>query len=177
MKKVLGVTLGILTAMGGFVDIGDIVANSATGARFGMSLAWAVVLGVGGIIVFAEMAGRVASVTHRAVFDLVRERLGARMGILEPRRVVLHHLAHPGRGGGGRGVGGADAHRCELPAVDPARGGAGVARHLAHEVLHDGDGLRSHGARIDRGDHRAGAARPVVVVAVAPGVASVHAER
>jgi Mn2+/Fe2+ NRAMP family transporter len=82
VKKVFGVTLGILTAMGGFVDIGDLVANSATGARYGMSLAWAVVLGVVGIIVFAEMAGRVASVTQRAVFDLVRERLGARAGLV-----------------------------------------------------------------------------------------------
>src|SRR6185436_10998615 len=67
-----------LTAIGGFVDIGDIVANSATGARFGMSLAWAVVLGVIGIVVFAEMSGRVAAVSKRATFDLVRERLGAR---------------------------------------------------------------------------------------------------
>jgi manganese transport protein len=82
MKRLLGVTLGILTAMGGFVDIGDIVANSETGARFGMSLAWAVLLGVVGIIVYAEMAGRVASVTQRPVFDLVRERLGARAGLL-----------------------------------------------------------------------------------------------
>ncbi|HEX5586788.1 MAG TPA: divalent metal cation transporter [Acidimicrobiia bacterium] len=82
MKKILGVTLGILTAMGGFVDIGDIVANSATGARFGMSLAWAVVLGVVGIVVFAEMSGRVASVSKRAVFDVVRERLGARVGLV-----------------------------------------------------------------------------------------------
>jgi manganese transport protein len=82
MKKIFGVTLGILTAMGGFVDIGDIVANSATGARFGMSLAWAVVLGVVGIVVFAEMSGRVASVSKRAVFDVVRERLGARVGMV-----------------------------------------------------------------------------------------------
>ncbi|MET0627520.1 MAG: divalent metal cation transporter [Acidimicrobiia bacterium] len=82
MKKIFGVTLGILTAMGGFVDIGDIVANSATGARFGMSLAWAVILGVVGIVVFAEMAGRVASVSKRAVFDVVRERLGARVGMV-----------------------------------------------------------------------------------------------
>jgi Mn2+/Fe2+ NRAMP family transporter len=82
MKKLMGVTLGILTAMGGFVDIGDIVANATTGARFGMSLAWAVVLGVVGIVVFAEMSGRVASVTERAVFDLVRERLGARVGLV-----------------------------------------------------------------------------------------------
>jgi Mn2+/Fe2+ NRAMP family transporter len=82
VRKAFGVTLGILTAMGGFVDIGDLVANSATGARYGMSLAWAVVLGVIGIIVYAEMAGRVASVTRRAVFDLVRERLGARAGLV-----------------------------------------------------------------------------------------------
>ena len=74
VKKIFGVTLGILTAMGGFVDIGDIVANSETGARFGMSLAWAVLLGVGGIIVYAEMAGRVATVTKRAG---VRPRAGA----------------------------------------------------------------------------------------------------
>jgi manganese transport protein len=82
MKKLLGVTLGVLTAMGGFVDIGDIVANSETGGRFGMSLAWAVPLGVVGIIVFAEMSGRVAAITKRAVFDLVRERLGARVGLV-----------------------------------------------------------------------------------------------
>ena len=82
MKRIFGVTLGILTAMGGFVDIGDLVANSETGARFGMSLAWAVLLGVVGIVVYAEMAGRVASVTKRATFDLVRERLGARAGLL-----------------------------------------------------------------------------------------------
>jgi Mn2+/Fe2+ NRAMP family transporter len=78
VKKLLGITLGILTAMGGFVDIGDIVANAETGARFGMSLAWAVLLGVVGIVVFAEMSGRVAAISKRATFDLVRERLGAR---------------------------------------------------------------------------------------------------
>lgn len=81
MKKLFGVMLGILTAIGGFMDIGDIVANSATGARFGMSLSWAVLLGVGGIIVYAEMAGRVAAVAGRPTFDLVRERLGARMAL------------------------------------------------------------------------------------------------
>src|ERR671924_462660 len=82
MKRFLGVALGILTAIGGFVDIGDIVANSESGARFGMSLAWVVVVGVTGICLFAEMAGRVATVSGRAVFDLVRERLGARVALV-----------------------------------------------------------------------------------------------
>ena len=81
MKKVFGVTLGVLTALGGFMDMGDIVANAATGARFQMSLAWAVLVGVGGIVVYAEMAGRIATVSDRPVFDLVRERLGFRVGL------------------------------------------------------------------------------------------------
>ena len=82
MKRALEITLGILTAIGGFVDIGDLVANAETGARFRMNLAWVVVVGVVGIVVYAEMAGRVASVSGRAVFDLVRERLGPGLGLL-----------------------------------------------------------------------------------------------
>jgi len=35
--------LGILTAIGGFVDIGDLVTNAVVGSRFGLSLAWIVV--------------------------------------------------------------------------------------------------------------------------------------
>lgn len=82
MKKVFAVALGILTAIGGFVDIGDLVTNAAVGARFGVSLVWVVVVGVVGICVFAEMSGRVAAVSGRATFDLIRERLGPRMGLL-----------------------------------------------------------------------------------------------
>jgi Mn2+/Fe2+ NRAMP family transporter len=82
MKKIFAVALGILTAIGGFVDIGDLVTNAQVGARFGLSLAWVVLVGVLGICVFAEMSGRVAAVSGRAVFDLVRERLGPRMGLV-----------------------------------------------------------------------------------------------
>ncbi|WP_214411522.1 NRAMP family divalent metal transporter [Sphaerisporangium fuscum] len=82
MKKLFAVTLGILTAFGGFVDIGDLVANALVGARFGMSLAWVVVVGVIGICLYAEMSGRIAAVSRRPVFDLVRERLGPRAGLV-----------------------------------------------------------------------------------------------
>jgi Mn2+/Fe2+ NRAMP family transporter len=82
MKRLFAVALGILTAIGGFVDIGDLVTNAQVGARFGMSLAWVVMVGVLGICVFAEMSGRVAAVSGSAVFDLIRERLGPRMGLL-----------------------------------------------------------------------------------------------
>ena len=82
MKRVLGVALGILTAIGGFLDIGDMVTNAVVGSRFGLSLAWVVVLGVIGICVFAQMSGRVAAVSGRATFELIRERLGPRVAVL-----------------------------------------------------------------------------------------------
>jgi Mn2+/Fe2+ NRAMP family transporter len=81
VKRLLAVTLGILTAIGGFVDIGDLVANGVVGSRFGMHLAWVVLLGVGGICAYAEMSGRVAAISGRPVFDIVRERLGPRWGL------------------------------------------------------------------------------------------------
>jgi manganese transport protein len=81
VKRLFAVTLGILTAIGGFVDIGDLVASSLVGARFGFSLVWVLVLGVVGICVYAEMAGRVAAVAGRPTFDLVRERLGPRVAL------------------------------------------------------------------------------------------------
>jgi manganese transport protein len=81
MNKLLGIALGILTAIGGFVDIGDLVTSSLVGSRFGLALAWATVLGVAGICLYAEMAGRVAAVAGRGTFDLIRERLGPRAGL------------------------------------------------------------------------------------------------
>ncbi|HSC92286.1 MAG TPA: Nramp family divalent metal transporter [Gaiellaceae bacterium] len=82
MKALLSIALGILAAIGGFVDIGDIVFNVAAGATFGYQLLWAVVVGVGGIITYAEMCGRVAAVSERAVFDVIRERLGFGVGLV-----------------------------------------------------------------------------------------------
>ena len=81
MKRLLGVALGILTAIGGFVDIGDLVTNAVVGSRFGMSLVWVVVVGVVGICLFANMSGRVAAASGRATFEVIRERLGARAGL------------------------------------------------------------------------------------------------
>ncbi len=74
--KYLQIALGILSAIGGFVDIGDLVFATQAGAAFGFQLVWAVVVGVVGIVLFAEMSGRVAIVTKRPVFAVVRQRMG-----------------------------------------------------------------------------------------------------
>jgi manganese transport protein len=81
MNRILGLALGILAAIGGFVDIGDLVFNVAAGATFGYQLLWIVVVGVIGIITYSEMCGRVAAVAKRSVFDAVRERLGFGVGL------------------------------------------------------------------------------------------------
>ncbi|MFF0659241.1 NRAMP family divalent metal transporter [Micromonospora tulbaghiae] len=82
MRKLFAATLGVLSAVGGFVDIGDLVAASQAGALFGMAHTWVLLAGVVGICAYAEMAGRIAAVSGRAVFDLVRERLGPRVALL-----------------------------------------------------------------------------------------------
>jgi Mn2+/Fe2+ NRAMP family transporter len=81
VKNVLAVALGILSAIGGFVDIGDLVFNTQAGATFGFQLLWVVVIGVLGIIVYSEMCGRVSAIAQRPVFDLVRERTGFGAGL------------------------------------------------------------------------------------------------
>lgn len=82
MKKLLGVTLGIMTALGGFVDLGQIVFTTQAGALFGYNLFWAIVLGTAAIIVYMEMCGRVAVVAHEPVFSVVRHRVGFRLGLI-----------------------------------------------------------------------------------------------
>jgi manganese transport protein len=82
MSKALQVTLGILTAVGGMIDFGNLIGNTEAGARFGMGLAWALVLGGITIVLYADMAGRVGAISERASFDVIRERLGPRVALL-----------------------------------------------------------------------------------------------
>jgi manganese transport protein len=82
MKKILGITLGIMTALGGFVDLGQIVFTTQAGALFRYQLMWAIVLGTGAIIVYMEMCGRVAVVAKEPVFSVVRTRLGGPLGLV-----------------------------------------------------------------------------------------------
>lgn len=52
------------------------------GSKFQYHLLWVALLGTVGIMVFGEMAGRVAAVKHQGVFGLIRERVGMRAGLL-----------------------------------------------------------------------------------------------
>jgi manganese transport protein len=78
----LELTLGIMTAVGGFVDISQIVFAAQAGSAFAYALIWVFALATVGIIVFGEMSGRVAAVAKQPVFNLMRHRLGLKLGIV-----------------------------------------------------------------------------------------------
>lgn len=80
--KPLEVFLGVLTAVGGFVDVSELVFMSQAGSRFDFRLIWVVVIGTIGIMVFAEMSGRVAALSHQPLFNTIRHRLGFSLGLL-----------------------------------------------------------------------------------------------
>lgn len=78
MKKLLQLALGIVTSVGGFLEIGSIATAAQAGAGFGYQLAWSVVLGTICIAFLVEMSGRCAAVSKHTIPDAMRERFGAR---------------------------------------------------------------------------------------------------
>jgi manganese transport protein len=80
MNKFLEIGLGIMVALGGFIDIGDLVFATQAGANFGYQLLWALAIGVLGIMIYAEMCGRVTMVIKKPVFEVIRDHYNARWG-------------------------------------------------------------------------------------------------
>ncbi|MFB2605642.1 divalent metal cation transporter, partial [Rhizobium phaseoli] len=58
MKKLLQISLGIVTSVGGFIETGQIATSSQAGAAYGFSLLWPIVIGTICLIFLIEMAGR-----------------------------------------------------------------------------------------------------------------------
>jgi manganese transport protein len=79
VKALFSIALGVIAAIGGFVDIGDLVFNAQAGSSVGTPALWATPVGVVGIMVFAEMSGRIVAVSKKPNFVLVRERYGRRL--------------------------------------------------------------------------------------------------
>lgn len=92
MKKIKDIALGIITAIGGFIDAGAIASSSQAGSQFQWSLLWVVVLSFFTITLYIEMAARVAISTRRALFDAVRERLGFRLALFPLAAMCMVNL-------------------------------------------------------------------------------------
>jgi len=76
MKKILQLSLGIVTSVGGFLEIGSVITAAQAGAQFGYKLLWAILLGTLCLIFLVEMSGRLAAVSKHTIVDATRERFG-----------------------------------------------------------------------------------------------------
>jgi Mn2+/Fe2+ NRAMP family transporter len=77
-----GMSLGILTAIGGFIDMGGIITTTQAGAEHRYALLWTLVLGIVGLVIYVDMAGRVVIASGRTLFDVIRDRLGFRLAMV-----------------------------------------------------------------------------------------------
>lgn len=77
MKRALEVALGIVTSIGGYLDVGAIATAAQSGALFGFRQLWVVALGTICAIFLVEMAGRFAAVSKHTIRAAMREQLGA----------------------------------------------------------------------------------------------------
>ena len=73
-RLVLRLSLGVLTAIGGFLDVGAIATAGAAGAKFRLGLVWAFVLGTLAIILLLLMVGRFTAATGKPYAAAVREQ-------------------------------------------------------------------------------------------------------
>ena len=80
--------MGIITSIGGFLEVGSIATAAQGGAEFGYQLAWAVLLGVASLALLMEMTGRLSAVSKRTYVDLLRAHFGVRF-FMAPLLVTL----------------------------------------------------------------------------------------
>ena len=78
----LELTLGVMTAVGGFVDISELVFAAQAGSAFHYALIWVFAFATVGMMVLGEMSGRVAAIAKQPVFNLMRHRLGLKLGLI-----------------------------------------------------------------------------------------------
>lgn len=76
MKKVLELALGVLTGIGGFLEVGSVATAAQGGAAFRYELGWSILLGTICLAFLIEMSGRLAAVSKHTVMDAIRERFG-----------------------------------------------------------------------------------------------------
>lgn len=75
-SSLLQIALGIITSIGGFLEVGSIATAAQAGASYRYGLIWSIVLGTICLIFLIEMSGRLAAVSKHTIADAVRERFG-----------------------------------------------------------------------------------------------------
>jgi Mn2+/Fe2+ NRAMP family transporter len=76
MKKIVQLALGVITGIGGFLDIGSVTTAAQAGSAFGFQLIWALLLGLICLGFLLEMSGRFSAVSRHTVIEGLRDRFG-----------------------------------------------------------------------------------------------------
>jgi Mn2+/Fe2+ NRAMP family transporter len=76
MSALVDLVLGIVTSIGGFVEVGSISTAAQAGSEFGFQLLWAIAAASVMLAMLVEMSGRLAAVSRRSIAAAVRERFG-----------------------------------------------------------------------------------------------------
>jgi Mn2+/Fe2+ NRAMP family transporter len=92
MKKAMQLALGILTAVGGFFDVGNIATCAQAGAAFRFQLIWSLILATIVVILLVEMSGRFAAVSKKALPDAIREHFGFTFWLVPFLILTIVHL-------------------------------------------------------------------------------------
>jgi len=76
MSALVDLILGIVTSIGGFVEVGSISTAAQAGSEFGFQLLWAIAAATAMLALLVEMSGRLAAVSKDSLAAAVRERFG-----------------------------------------------------------------------------------------------------
>lgn len=76
MKKFLDIALGLVTSVGGFLEVGSVITAMQAGAEFRFQLLWVIAIGTLCVVFLVEMAGRLPLISKHTIVDATRERFG-----------------------------------------------------------------------------------------------------
>jgi len=76
VKQLGNIALGILTSVGGYLEVGSMGTALQAGAAYRYQLLWAIAAGTVCVAFLVEMTGRLAAVTHHTVVDAMRKHFG-----------------------------------------------------------------------------------------------------
>jgi len=76
VSSLIDLLLGVVTSIGGFVEVGSISTTAQAGAEFGFQLLWVVAIAAAMLALLTEMSGRLAVMSKRTIAAAVRERFG-----------------------------------------------------------------------------------------------------
>src|SRR4051794_41836482 len=103
MSAIVDLILGVVTSIGGFVEVGSISTSAQAGSEFGYQLLWAVAAAGVMLAMLVEMSGRLSGVSKQPLAAAGGGGVGNPLPNLSPSggAPARPPVLPPGDGGGG----------------------------------------------------------------------------